>query len=83
MSLNTFSAKGVRRLNAEHGWDFLWASVWSDGHIGLGITPTLNVVKFDRRTGETEPYDGMSTSSSEARRVVWALLGGREPSIPL
>ena len=77
MGLNVLAAKRLRRLNAAIGADFLHASVWSDGNTGLGVTPTLSVVLFDRRTGETEPYDGLTSTAKDARTVVWALLGGR------
>ncbi len=76
MGLSVVAAKGLRRLNAQLGTEFVHASLFSDGHQGLGVGSDLNVYQFDRRSREVEKYDGLTTTAADARCVVWALSGG-------
>lgn len=64
MSLCRLSPKSVRKLNRQHGTDFMWASAHHSGLI-IGVRPGGKVYELDRHTGRLTETD-QTTSSLRA-----------------
>ena len=59
---NVLAPRSVRRVNREHGTDFLHASINQDGRSILGMRPGGRYYWLDRYTGQLEPSEFAGTS---------------------